>query len=210
MFCFRKRNKNKNESIITLQRQVDELQQKIDIDRDGIVTKDELEIRLSQIPNEIDTDSNGIITKDELQQYIKDNFSIYDTTIQNLEIKLNDKDDIIRSLQQELNNKNNTIESLKDDLNIVENEKQHCEDNLIQVRNNKLDITQVSHSAIKKYVRESLKSNSNNKHIPDFLEGPMEETIINILLHILAQACDQADITIFNHKLGLSLLPSER
>lgn len=210
MLCFRGRKNIESESIITLRNQVEELERKLDINNDGIVTKNELEQRLSQVSNQIDSNSDGIISREELQKYIQDNFAIYNNKIKELDSELKEKDKIIKELQKELQIKNQNIEHLQDEIYTVEQDKDKCLHNLVKVRENKLDITQVSHSAIKKYVKDSLRTTKhNNKHIPDFLEGPMEETVIKIILHILAQACDEANINIFNHKIGLSLLPNE-
>lgn len=173
-----------------LENQVNELKQKIDINQDNLVTKDELIQYFSQLTDKIDSNNDGVITQDELENYVKTQMVDKDKEVEKWK-KLYEEASLKTQILEEENHR------LKAYLDFATGEE------TIERK------SYVSTKCISDYIEDNiLSSEANSKYIPDSLERKTYISFYKSGLENLKQFCDTSSFGMANHKISMILEPN--
>jgi chromosome segregation ATPase len=163
-----------------LENQIKNLHEKIDKNKDNIVTKDELKDYFDTLSLKIDKNSDGVITKDELEAYVNR--------------QLSQSKDEIEQWKNAYNNLNEKYETLLDQLRSEETRT--------------IEVSQVSSQALKDYIKsEIIDSDANLKYVPDALERKVYLTVYKTIMKSLEGLFNTTSIDFLNHRVSFAIQP---
>lgn len=184
----------------------------------------ELRDRLSDLEN-LDKNKDGIITKDELQGWMNEQKKDLDSFRKKIEQTTEAKyhEALIKS-ERDLNDAQQSMKDLKKELKSLkkinsklEQELKQKYDEDIELTQSKTangmtvkDLTRISKSQINKFVDELLDDEDvNSKYIPDFVERQLYRNIFKILLGTLDNLFDSTSVKFMGHQITFDLQPDD-
>ena len=178
-----------------LEKEVKALQEKLDKNNYGLVSKTELDAYFVTLSEKIDDDKNGTITQLELENYVE-NYVNDELTL---------KDQEIESWKAKYNNVLNKHELLEESLERIQTNGLKLEDinDNVSIRD-----SFISHKAVKEYIEnEIIDSDSNLGWIPDAIERRAYFTIYKTVMEILEKTFNTTKIEFFNHQMTFKIEP---
>jgi len=180
-----------------LSQRIESLQKQIDVDKNNIVTKDELLKYFGQLSDKIDKNSDGVITQNELKSYVNQQLMVSQDEVvkwKNAYEKLYDQYEKLKTdfdnLEHDYVNNNHT--------NIIEKENRETNGG-----------SYISTDALKDYIQhEILDTDANLSLIPDPIERKIYLTLFKTVMKSLLEGLVRTtSVDIANHRWTSSINP---
>jgi len=195
-------NKNNKEKIKTISKKLTN-PERLDYNKDGIVTKDELKKWVTEQKKDLqifqDTVTN--MTKIKYQKIIKKN----EKDLIEYEKKLKELKNEIKSLKKQTKNKK--IINKKE---ISAKEINNKEISIEEINKEEINIKNISKQKISEFVNNILKDEAINiKYFPDWVERKLYNNIFTILINLLDNLLEGTNINFLGHQLTFDIKPKE-
>lgn len=177
--------------------------EKLDRDGDGIVSKEELNLWMTEQRQDIEEFKHKIEEKTEAK---------YQQIVMENERELNDARQEIKDMKKQvktLKSINNKLEHKLQDEDIhisgIDDDAISNESLTTQQREN---LTKISRKRINKFVEKILDDeNINIKYLPDFVERQIYRNVFNIFINLLDNLFEKTTVRFMGHKLTFDLQP---
>lgn len=182
-------NDENNKKLEELYQRLEKLE-KIDINHDGIISKDEFEKWKN---NDLITIKNTI--KNEVKEEYVNKITELDNTIKDLHKEIVSLKDENKELDELLKDKNHLIEKLGANIKTDEDVKQ-----LIQM----LSQEQINH-----YVEELLENEETNiRWLPDVVERKIYRNMFKLMIKLMNKVLNSMSFELVGHKLNINMIPT--
>ncbi len=167
---------------------------------------EELKHRLANLEN-LDKNKDGVVSKDELelwmQQQKDDIIKLKDSIEYQLQSKYQTR---IGELEKQVNTLENMNHKLRKDLHHVKNHKSKESSGITEA--SKIKISELSKDRIDAFVEDLLTDeNVNVKYLPDFVEKQLYRNIFNMLIGILDNVMETTNVQFMGHQLKFDIVP---
>lgn len=209
--CFSRppRTTNVQATLASLNQAIAEMNRKIDQNKDGFVTKEEM-------IKALDTNKDGLVSAKELDTFVNERLKDLRETLKDREdeiSKLNNKiselqkinlqqKNLLQQRESEVNNLSSTLMLKTEDVN-------HLNETIktFDIKDGRL--VDVSHDIVYNYIDNKMKGAEHNiKGFPDFLEKPIKSYITFIILDLIKASVKSASVEWADHVIGVSIVPN--
>jgi hypothetical protein len=184
--------------------------EKLDRDNDGVVSKEELDLWMTEQRNDIEEFKHKIEEKTEAkyQQILMESERELSDARQELK-DMKKQVKTLKSINSKLEHKLQEENNISDITISVDGENISMDNREIDLSNEQATkLNEISRKRINKFVEEILDDqNINIKYLPDFVERQIYRNVFNILINLLDNLFDKTTLRFMGHKLTFDLQP---
>lgn len=172
-----------------------------------------LQKRMDLIEEKADLNGDGVVTKKELKEYAAGELQLKDSEILNLRCELSRLQQEITELKEKKHNRiikaEREADKWKDAYNELYKRQEELINNIQDGKNKKDPNDMISNQAIEKFVDDMLADpNINIYLLPDSIEKPIYMNILKIMLSVLQKTFNHTNLDLIGHEFKIRMKPT--